>query len=243
MMQPGRFLTTEWRYLAMLNYEIAPAVLLPYVPRGTELDSWNGKTYVSVVGLLFLRTRVLGIAVPRHRHFAEVNLRFYVRRKGEEGWRRGVVFIQEIVALRTVAAIARLVYNEQYRAMPMQHRIEGRSGALKQNGLVEYSWFHQGHWCRLRARAAGDLQEIASGSQEEFITEHYWGYARQRDGGCVEYRVEHPRWRLWPVGECSLHGDVAAPYGNHFAEYLNSTPASAFLAQGSPVVVRRGHRI
>jgi uncharacterized protein YqjF (DUF2071 family) len=242
-MQPGRFLTTEWRYLVMLNYEIDPAVLLPYVPPGTELDSWNGNTYVSVVGLLFLRTRVLGMAIPRHRNFEEVNLRFYVRRKGEEGWLRGVVFIKEIVALRAVATIARVVYNEQYFAMPMRYNIEGQNGRLKRNGLVEYSWFHQGRWCRLRARADGDLQEIADGSQEEFITEHYWGYARQRSGGCVEYRVEHPRWRIWPVGECLLDCNVATLYGDQFAEYLDSTPASAFLAQGSPVIVRRGRRI
>ena len=75
------FLTAEWRYLAMLNYEIEPAVLAPFVPQGTELDSFDGKTFVSIVAFLFLDTRIGGIPIPFHRNFEEVNLRFYVRRK------------------------------------------------------------------------------------------------------------------------------------------------------------------
>ncbi|HEX8362069.1 MAG TPA: DUF2071 domain-containing protein, partial [Longimicrobium sp.] len=93
---PGKFLAAEWRDLVMLNYEADPAALRPLVPAGTELDAWGGTTYVSMVGFLFLRTRVLGIPIPFHQDFEEVNLRFYVRRRGPEGWRRGVVFVREI---------------------------------------------------------------------------------------------------------------------------------------------------
>src|SRR5262245_60741200 len=120
-----RFLTAEWRHLVMLNYEIDPAALRARVPAGTELDSWNGKTFVSLVGFRVLRTRVLGVPVLFHRSsigkgisrtswgsFEEVNLRFYVRRRAPEGWRRGVVFVKEIVPKAAVAAVARWVYNE-----------------------------------------------------------------------------------------------------------------------------------
>ena len=131
------FLTAEWRDLAMLNFEIAPDALAPYVPAGTELDSWNGKMFVSAVGFLFQKTRVLGIPVPFHRDFEEVNLRFYVRRKASGEWRRGVVFIKEIVPRRAIAAIARACYNENYVALPMSHRIEKVSGGTK---AVCYSW-------------------------------------------------------------------------------------------------------
>src|SRR5690606_19906832 len=65
------FLAAQWRHLAMLNYEIDPAVLQPFVPRGTELDTWNGQTFASLVGFLFLDTRVLGVAVPLHTDFEE----------------------------------------------------------------------------------------------------------------------------------------------------------------------------
>jgi uncharacterized protein len=234
-MGAGAFLTAEWRHLAMLNYAVDPAVLLPRVPAGTELDDWNGTTYVSVVGFLFLRTRVLGIGIPFHRDFEEVNLRFYVRRRGPEGWRRGVVFVKEIVPRLAIAATARLLYNEKYVALPMRHRVEP--------GEVEYRWRSSGAWCRLSARRRGDPSPLEPGSEAEFIAEHYWGYSRQRDGGTVEYAVEHPRWTAWTAENAMLECDVAALYGAEFAEPLSGPPASAFIADGSPVVVRRGVRI
>ena len=234
------FLTAEWRWLAMLNYEVDPALLRPLVPAGTELDAWDGVTYASVVGFLFLRTRVLGIPIPFHRDFEELNLRFYVRRRGPEGWRRGVVFVKEIVPKRAIAAVARWVYNENYVALPMRHRI-GLTGEA--GGMLEYGWKHRGRWGSLRAAVRGPAQPLEAGSEAEFITEHYWGYAAQRGGGCVEYQVEHPRWNVWRADTATLDCDVAALYGADFAKALAGPPRSALVADGSPVVVRRGRRI
>lgn len=239
MSNTGRFLSAEWRYLAMLNYTIRPAVLRPYVPAGTELDTWNGQTFVSMVGFLFLKTRLLGIPVPFHTNFEEVNLRFYVRRRSKAGWRRGVVFIKEIVPRPAIAAVARLVYNENYVALPMRHTIEREPGALR----VAYSWLTGRQWNHIRVETTGQPQPLTPGSQEEFITEHYWGYAAQKDGGCVEYRVEHPPWRVWQAGHCELVCNAAQLYGAGFAEVLQNRPVSAFLAEGSAVAVRQGVRI
>src|SRR5438128_566574 len=131
------FLTAEWRNLVMLNYAVDPRLLEKFVPAGTELDTWQGKTFVSLVGFRFLNTRVRGIAIPFHRNFNEVNLRFYVRRLEGNEVRRGVVFIREIVPRRAIATVARVAYNEPYVALPMSHRIESRT----QGGLdVEYAW-------------------------------------------------------------------------------------------------------
>jgi uncharacterized protein len=238
MSKPGAFLTAEWRHLVMLNYEVPPSLLRPWVPAGTELDEWNGTTYVSVVGFLFLDTRVLGIRIPFHVDFEEVNLRFYVRRRGPEGWRRGVVFVREIVPRWAIAAVARTLYNEQYSSMPMRHRVE-----LERSGTVRYEWRHHRRWCHLSARVQGEPAPLAEGSEAEFIAEHYWGYARQRDGATVEYAVEHPRWNAWQAAEAELDADVAALYGREFADALSGPPRSAFVADGSPIVVRRGVRI
>jgi uncharacterized protein YqjF (DUF2071 family) len=231
MSEPGKFLTAEWRSLAMLNYEADPATLTPHVPAGTELDSYNGVFYVSVVGFLFLRTRVLGAPIPGHQDFEEVNLRFYVRRND----RRGVVFLTEIVPKRAIAAVARALYNENYVAMPMSHRLEGN--------LVEYGWRYSHVWNYLRLRTTGEPTLARPGSLEEFITEHYWGYTRQRDGGCLEYRVEHVPWRLWQSSAAELSCDADRLYGPEFAAILSGPPPSAFLAEGSPVAVHRGVRI
>src|SRR5260370_27968444 len=113
------FLSAEWRNLVMLNYEVDPTVLQPLVPKGTELDVWDGHSFLSLVGFLFLRTRVFGVPIPFHRNFEEVNLRFYVRRKTGEGWRRGVVFVKEFVPRTAIALVARRLYNENYVACPM----------------------------------------------------------------------------------------------------------------------------
>jgi hypothetical protein len=237
------FLTGRWQYLAMINYEIDPAILDPFIPRGTELDSWSGKTFVSVVGFLFQNTRLLGIPIPFHRNFEEVNLRFYVRRRSGAEWRRGVTFIKEIVPRSAIAAVARYAYNENYIALPMRHRIDLESGKMKEGGLVEYRWKHASLWNHLRIKTSGAPSALVPGSEEEFITEHYWGYARQRDGSSFEYQVEHPPWRVWQVSECSLDCDVAALYGSQFVKPLSAPPSSAFLAEGSAIRVSRATKI
>ncbi len=119
----------------MINYEIDPAVLQPRVPLGTELDTWNGTCLVSMVGFQFLDTRVLGVPVPFHRDFLEVNLRFYVRRAVDGVVRRGVVFVKEIVPRRALAWVANVAYNENYIALPMSSEDSGNR--------VAYSWTHQ----------------------------------------------------------------------------------------------------
>jgi uncharacterized protein YqjF (DUF2071 family) len=240
---PEKFLTAEWQYLAMLNYEIEPAVLRPFVPPGTELDSWNGQTFVSMVGFLFLNTRVLGVPVPFHVDFEEVNLRFYVRRQTGHECRRGVVFIKEIVPKTAIAKIARAVYNENYISLPMRHIIGYSDAAPEASFSVEYGWRFNDRWNSLSVTTQGAAQAIASGSEEEFITEHYWGYSSQKDNGCVEYQVEHPSWRVWQARESVLDCDIVALYGQAFVEYLQATPSSAFLAEGSPVSVRRAVRL
>jgi uncharacterized protein len=243
MAQEKIFLTAEWQHLAMLNYEIEPSVLRSLVPSHTELDTWNGKTFVSLVGFRFLKTRVLGLPIPFHQNFEEVNLRFYVRHKSGAEWRRGVVFIKEIVPRWAIATVARVVYNENYASMPMRHRLDLEAGTIQPDGLVEYGWRYQGEWNHLRAKTQGASQLLIAGSEEEFITEHYWGYAAQKDGGCMEYQVEHPSWRVWQVSESSLHCKVAALYGEKYVDALSATASSAFVAEGSPIIVRKGVRL
>lgn len=234
------FLTAEWKHLAMLNYEIEPSLLRPFVPAGTELDAWNGRTFVSMVGFLFCQTRVFGWPIPFHRHFEEVNLRFYVRRKASDGWRRGVVFVREIVPRAAIALVARRVYNEPYLALPMTHRINGSAGRV---ASVEYAWRHAGRQHRLQLDTKGAPEPLSEGSEAEFITEHYWGYNRQRDGSTLEYQVDHPRWRVSEATEARLECDVERLYGRSFCECLSGRPSSAFLAEGSAVRVFQGVRV
>ena len=233
-----RFLSAEWRNLVMLNYEVEPSILRGRVPAGCELDCWDGRAFVSVVGFQFLHTRVLGIPIPFHRNFEEVNLRFYVRRKVEASWRRGVVFIKELVPRWAIALVARRVYAENYVAVPMRHSVapSTRPGTT----AVAYQWQQHGAWEAVSASVSGSPTLAPEEAEESFITEHYWGYSGQRDGSTVEYQVEHPRWRVWRAEAASLECDVEPLYGSEFVDALSGRPRTAFVADGSPVVVRRG---
>jgi uncharacterized protein len=230
MLKP--FLTANWRYLAMLNFAVDPKILEPFVPRGTELDFHDGQTFLSVVGFLFLDTRVVGIPIPLHRDFEEVNLRFYVRRKYADEWRRGVVFVRELVPRRAIALIARIFYGEPYSALPMRHLLEHKEGRV----FAEYQWRRERRWETLAMTGAGEPQSAGKGSHEEFITEHYWGYTARRNG-CSEYLVEHPRWRLWRAETTKFDADVATLYGPQFVEALAAPPVSGFIAEGSRIQV------
>lgn len=240
-MDHGRiFLTAEWRDLVLLNYEVDPGLLFSYVPRGTELDAWNSKTFISLVGFRFANTRVLGVRVPFHSNFLEVNLRFYVKRQEHGNERRGVVFIREIVPRAAIALVARTLYNEKYVALPMAHEIHRNN-----EGSVDaaYRWRLGGRWSEIRFQSQGDAAPLQDGSEEQFIAEHYWGYSAQRDGRCMEYEVQHPSWKVWQARQAQFNGDIEALYGRQFADALSGPPASAFLADGSPVTVMRGRRI
>lgn len=230
------FLTAEWRNLVMLNYAVDPALLQPYVPAGTALDSFDGKTYASLVGFEFNRTRLRGRAVPFHGAFEEVNLRFYVKR----GDRRGVVFIKELVPKLAVAAIARLVFKENYQCVPMSHRfVTGPDGEPSE---AEYSWGRGSGRCAMRIETGGEAFLPPDGSLGQFITEHYWGYARSASGS-LEYQVEHPRWLIKNARRAAFSGDASYLYGPELAKILRREPDSAFLAQGSGVTVFQAGRI
>jgi uncharacterized protein len=234
------FLSTEWRDLLMLNYEIDPVLLQPFVPRGTELDSFEGKTYVSLVGLRFARTKLFGlIPVPFHSDFDEVNLRIYVRRREGSEIRRGVVFIREIVSLPAVTFLARMAYAENYRTLPLRHSIN----LADSGGSIEYSWDLKRQPFRLHGQTDGNPSLAAEGSLEQFISEHYWGYSRRRDGSSLEYHVQHEPWRIWHASNATFEGDGTALYGSDFGSVLSRSPRSAFIADGSGVLVHAARRI
>ena len=95
----------------------------------------------------------------------------------------------------------------------------------------------------MSAKGEGAPSPLTPGSLEEFIAEHYWGYCAQRDGGTIEYRVEHPPWRVWRAREARLSPGAEAFYPPEFSATLSRPPDTAFLAEGSAVTVHRPVRV
>jgi uncharacterized protein len=231
----GRFLTAKWLRLAMINYEVDPGILRSRVPTGTELDTWDGRCFISVVGFQFLNTRVFGISVPFHSNFLELNLRYYVRRTVKGQVSRGVVFVKELVPRFAIAFMAKVIYNENYQAVPMSNMDSGHR--------VEYSWRYRGRDSQMGLSIEGKPYQPTQDSEESFITEHYWGYVTQRDGTTVEYKVEHPPWRVWRGFDPNFDCDGVSLYGAEFEHSFRNAPSSCFLAEGSEIIVRRGVKI
>lgn len=223
----------------MCNYVVNPELLLKHLPYKTELDIFNGKTYVSLVGFMFAETKIGGISVPFHINFEEVNLRFYVRYNDNGIWKRGVTFVKEIVPRRAISFIANTVYNEKYCTMKMRNLIERKEDKT----TIGYYWRYQNHWNKLEATTGNMAIAMESGSEEEFIAEHYWGYSKHSDTFTCEYGVEHPRWNVYPVKSYEVDCDFKKLYGDEFAGLKSAVPNSVFVAQGSRVSVMSKRRL
>jgi hypothetical protein len=227
------FLNAEWRKLAVANYVIDPSVVAKYVPPGTELDLWEGKCYISLIGFMFVETKLLGIKIPFHVNFEEVNLRFYVKRFENNAWKRGVVFIKEIVPKPALTIIANTLYKEHYETMPMRHKWEEN----EVNRVVEYEWKKNSLWQSFKVVAALNTSEIVENSETEFITEHYWGYAKVSNAVTNEYEVTHPKWQQYAIESSEINVDFGLVYGAEFDFLTNMNPASVMLAEGSKITV------
>ena len=230
------FLSAYWRNLIVINYEVDPSVLIPFLPLGTELDLFENKALISVIAFNFERNKLFGIipTVPVTT-FEELNLRFYVRRSVGGEVRRGVVFVKEVVPSTLIAATARILYNEPYEARPMTHsfaKFDKEAG-----GALSYEMRVGNESVSVGATTAGEQQSLREGTIEHFILEHYWGYTKQPDGTTSEYRVEHAPWSFWRTGTATTTGDISTIYPTVFKEALGQKPHSTFVALGSSVSV------
>jgi uncharacterized protein len=229
-------LSAEWRDLVILNYEVDPLLLQSYIPPCTELDQFDGRTFISLVGFRFLRTKLFGFAaLPFHATFDEVNLRLYVRRREGGEIRRGVAFIREIVPRAAIAFVARTAYGENYSSHQMRHSVK----LSATGGLCRYEWRLSGQWCGLEANAMGAAARRGEGTVEQFITEHYWGYSARR-GRSLEYRVAHEPWRVWTSSAARFHGNADSLYGPQLGAIIRRPPDSSLIADGSRVLVFTG---
>jgi uncharacterized protein YqjF (DUF2071 family) len=222
------FLTAEWHHVLGVTWAADAALLVPHLPRGAEIDELDGSPRVSLVAFGFRRTRVRGIPIPGHIAFPEINLRFYVRLRGE----RAVVFIREFVPRPAISVVAKLVYNEPYRTTRMEHVVTEARDAL-----------HVRH--RFGRRKASLLEAIASlddrlpepDSPEHWLTHHDLGVGRTRDGRARSYRVEHELWALHEILTLNLDVDFGGLYGPQWAQLADAEPSHVTLATGSQVRV------
>ncbi len=229
------FLTARWSNLLLASYVAPDYLLRRHLPPGLELDRRDGHTYVSLVAFDFLDTRVLGVRWPGLADFPEVHLRFYVR----SGAERGVVFVRELVPSRLVAAAARRLYNEPYRATPMGRSVRHDDGRI----AVTHRFAWEGRLHRFSAVASEPPCAASANGAENFFKEHQWGFGVDRRGRTTRYEVRHPVWEIYPNAAAAVDVDFGSVYGPSWSFLTGSAPASVVLAVGSPVAVFRGRRL
>jgi uncharacterized protein YqjF (DUF2071 family) len=228
------FLSAQWENLIMANYAVSPDLLLPYLPKGVELDTFNNKIYVSLVGFMFKKTSLFNVPIPFFGTFEEINLRFYVKRVEGNHVKRGVVFINETVPHKSVAWLANKLYKEHYIAIPTRSKINITT-PLKN---IDYQWKINDDWNHLSVNVTKENLQMEVGSIEEFIFEHYYGYTKINNVLTQEYKVNHPRWLVNKVIDYAVHCDFKSMYGEDFSFLSNQQPDAVITAQGSPVTVK-----
>ena len=232
-------LTAESKNLALINYEIDAEILENYIPKGTEIDTWNNKCYISLVGFMFENVKLLGMKIPFHINFEEVNLRFYVKRFENNKWKRGVVFIKEIVPKPALTLVANTLYKEHYQTLPMKHSTVEN----KNSKDFVYKWKTKNKWNTILVETEINPIEIEVNSEAEFITEHYFGYTKVNDEKTYEYEVKHPRWKQLKVINHQIDVNFGEVYGNDFEFLIHQNPISVLLAIGSEISVENKKQI
>jgi uncharacterized protein YqjF (DUF2071 family) len=226
------FLRANWENLIMANYEIEPSTLAPYLPKGVELDFYNNKTYVSLVGFMFKNTRLFGLPIPFFGSFEEINLRFYVKKIENRKTKKGVVFINETVPFKIVALLANKLYKEHYISIPTKNSID-----ITENKDIKFEWKINDRWNSLAVKSDTNKYKIEQGTIEEFIFERYFGFTKLSDISTQEYKIHHPKWMTHKILNSQIDCDFRSMYGDSFSILNNQTPDSILLAEGSQVSV------
>lgn len=234
------FLSGHCSHIILLNYGIDPTLLSPHLPPSIEADLFNGRGYLSLVGLQFHDLRAGGLPLPFYRHYAQVNLRGYVRRRlGNGTWRHGVVFIRQIVPHRLIAWAARRLFHETVVA----HRIDCVTAMDGQGGdAVEYGWHCRDQRHSIKALLRPQPRWAVPSAEQDFFVNRHWGYSAQQSKGGLEYRFDHPPWQAFQSPAAETAASVGDFYGSPFDDILKRPPDSAFASNGSMIALHHGQR-
>ena len=228
------FLKANWENIIMVNYEIDQEILTPFLPKGVDLDLYNGKAYVSLVGFMFKKTKLFNVPIPKLGTFEEINLRFYVTRTDENNKiKRGVVFINETIPYKIVAWMANKLYKEHYTVVPTKHNIIKDDEYQK----IKFEWLLDNKWNSIYVENGLSSQKMKQDSFEKFIYEHYYGFTKTGDHKTEEYSLHHPSWKIHQVINYQIDCNFKAMYGNSFSVLNDTKPTSVFIAEGSSVAI------
>ena len=209
-----------WRELLFLHWPVEAQVLAPLLPPGLEVDTFNGQAYIGLVPFIMKNSRPSWMPNIGLRHltddFAEINVRTYVRFKGENP---GVWFFSLAAASLPAVIAARLWFKLPYFWARMHTRTRGRYHSRR-------IWPRPTPArCRLKYSIEEEEPWVATkGSLEEFLVERYLLYSR-RGGELFRGRVAHEPYRLQRAQVLALQETLVARAG---VQVLGAPPLCHF---------------
>ena len=198
--------TQHWGDLTMLHWPVAPEVVAPLLPAGTEPDVLDGVTYVGLVPFVMSRVRILGTPpLPYLSRFAETNVRLYAF--DPASGRRGVVF-RSLEAARLLPVVAAKV---SYRLPYLWAQMSVRHGPDTVSYQTRRRWpgpRGAGGTVRVRKGPPCAADELAL-----FLTAR-WGLFSSWYGGRTAFApVDHAAWPLHRAELLDLDDDLVVAAG------------------------------
>lgn len=197
----------RWVDLLFAHWPIAEDVLRPLVPRGLEIDAFEGRAWLGIVPFRMedVAPRFLP-APPGPGAFPELNVRTYVRRGG----RGGVWFLSLDAASHLAVEGARTAFHLPYFRARMSSEteagwVEHRSERTDtRGGEAAFAG---------RYRPIGPVEPAPPGSLAAFLTDRRGLYASDRDGRLWWTAIRHAPWPLQPAEAEIRTNSMAATRG------------------------------
>ncbi|MFM7100986.1 MAG: YqjF family protein [Verrucomicrobiota bacterium] len=179
-----------WEALLFAHWRVEADRLRRWLPRGLELDLFEGAAWVGVVPFRMRSTRLRGLPpMPGSGTFPELNLRTYVTRGG----RPGVWFFSLDAASWLAVRVARRVFHLPYFDARMS--LEAEEGGWRYRSRRIHRGAAPARW-EGWYRPLGEVQAARPGSLEHWLTERYCLYAADPRGGLWRGEIHHAPWPL-----------------------------------------------
>jgi uncharacterized protein len=218
----------RWDKILFLHWAVAPEAVRPLVPGRLELDTYEGRAYVSMTPFTVRGARLRALpAVPGFSQFHELNVRTYVHREGRDP---AVWFFSLDAASPLAAAFARLSVRLPYCYARISRGTDGNRMTYESTRLFPpQAASFSASWSFGRASAAAE-----PGTLGHFLVERYLLFSRALASKLIRLQVHHPPWQLHEVEslvvqETLAKGDgLGALEGTPLAHYSDGIDVEFF---------------